>query len=329
MYPLLQNLFKKIMEAWEVNKEEEDSKRKALIITIVVNVLVLVAIYFMVVWRQPVPPIPQFGLELNLGFTDVGSANNQTTSPPSVNETQNVEAPAPGEPSPEITKAAVPVTQPETKAAKPTPSESKSSFETKSNVPSPIEGADKTSEAVKESTVPKEASKPVTKPAEKEAEEIVQKAEEKPKVDPRAIFGAGGTTGSSQQPSSGSNQGNSTQRGDEGNPSGTIDGRSIMQSGKGNAGEGAGYNLDLAGWDFASRPSIDDNVSSRNGRIIFRITVDDNGRIVQAIPLEYNVSNEVLTYYRGVVNQLTFKRQSGNPSAEYSTGKITFVIKVD
>ncbi len=58
------------MEAWEVNKEEEDSKRKALIITIIVNVLVLVAIYFMVVWRQPVPPIPQFGLELNLGFTD-------------------------------------------------------------------------------------------------------------------------------------------------------------------------------------------------------------------------------------------------------------------
>lgn len=102
-----------------------------------------------------------------------------------------------------------------------------------------------------------------------------------------------------------------------------------MQSGKGNAGDGAGYNLDLAGWDFSSRPAISDNVSTRNGQIVFQITVDDNGRIVQAIPLTYNVSNEVLAYYRGVVNKLTFKRQSGNPSAEYSTGKITFIIKVD
>ncbi|HLW20794.1 MAG TPA: hypothetical protein VKX33_10735 [Cyclobacteriaceae bacterium] len=317
------------MEAWEVNKDEAENKRKAMIITAVINVLVLVAIFFIVVWRQPVPPIPQYGLELNLGFTEEGSGNTQTTAPPAVSEAPNTEAPAPGEPAPEISEAAVPVAQPETKAAKPTPSESKSSFETKSAVPSPIKGAEKTSEAVKESTVPKEASKPVAKPAEKAAEETVQKAEEKPKVDPRAIFGAGGTAGTSRQPASGSNQGTSTRSGDEGNPAGTIDGRSIMQSGKGNAGDGAGYNLDLAGWDFSSRPAISDNVSTRNGQIVFQITVDDNGRIVQAIPLTYNVSNEVLAYYRGVVNKLTFKRQSGNPSAEYSTGKITFIIKVD
>src|SRR5690606_19850681 len=254
------------MEAWEVNKDGAENKRKAMIITAVINVLVLVGIFFIVVWKQPVPPIPQYGLELNLGFTDEGSANTQTTAPPSVSEVPNTAAPAPGEPAPEISEAAVPVAQPETKAAKPTPSESKSSFETKSAVPSPIKGAEKTSEAVKESTVPKEASKPVAKPAEKAAEETVQKAEEKPKVDPRAIFGAGGTAGTSRQPASGSNQGTSTRSGDEGNPAGTIDGRSIMQSGKGNAGDGAGYNLDLAGWDFSSRPAISDNVSTRNGQ---------------------------------------------------------------
>lgn len=317
------------MEAWEENKEEADSKRKAMIITAGFNILLLIGIYFMVVWRQPVPPMPQYGLELNLGFTDAGSANNQTTTPPSVNDAPNTEAAAPGESSPQPTEAAVPIAQPETKTAKPTPTESKSTFETKSNVPSPIQGADKTSEAVKESARPKEATQPVAKPAEKEAEETVQKAEEKPKVDPRALFGAGGTTGKSPQQSAGGNQGSSTQRGDEGKPSGTVDGRSTSDSGKGNAGAGSGYNLDLAGWDFSSRPAIDDNVSTRNGKIIFQITINDNGRIVQAIPLEYNVSNEVLTYYRGVVNQLTFKRQSGNPSAEYSTGKITFIIQVD
>jgi hypothetical protein len=117
----------------------------------------------------------------------------------------------------------------------------------------------------------------------------------------------------------------------EGKPTGTIDGRAIMGSGSGEGvpGPASGYNLELAGWDFASKPNIRDNVSTRNGRIVFRITVDDRGKIVQAVPLEYNVSNEVLAYYRTVVNQINFKRQGGSATADYSQGKITFIIKVD
>ncbi len=84
----------------------------------------------------------------------------------------------------------------------------------------------------------------------------------------------------------------------------------------------------MAGWDFANRPNINDRVSTRNGRIVFKITVDDAGRVVQAVPLEYNVSNEVLAYYRQVVNQISFKKQGGAP-ADFSSGKITFIIKVD
>jgi hypothetical protein len=86
--------------------------------------------------------------------------------------------------------------------------------------------------------------------------------------------------------------------------------------------------LDLAGWDFASRPAINDRVSTRNGKIVFKITVDSSGKVVQAITEEYNVSNAVLAYYRQVVNQLNFKK-SGAPAADFSTGKITFVIKVE
>jgi hypothetical protein len=56
--------------------------------------------------------------------------------------------------------------------------------------------------------------------------------------------------------------------------------------------------------------------------------VDGTGKVVQALPLEYNVSNEVLAYYRQVVNQLDFKK-SGGSAAEFSKGKITFVIKVE
>lgn len=321
------------MQAWESNKEENDNRRKAWIITTVINVLIFVAIYFLVVWKQPIPPLPQFGLELNLGFSDLGSGSTPTTAPPSAVQSTNTQAPAPGDPAPTPVETAVPVAQPKTEAAKPKSTPAKTTYEAKSKTASPIKGAEKANTATKEpSPVKKETTTPVTTPATSEAANTATKAEEKPKVDQRAIFGGGGTSGKSTQPAAGSAQGSSTQKGDEGKPQGTIDGRGLMGpggTGEGKPGPGAGYNLDLAGWDFASRPSINDNVSTRTGRIVFKITVDDNGKIVQAIPLEYNVSNEVLAYYRTVVNRVTFKRQGSNPTAEYSSGKITFVIKVD
>ena len=317
------------MEAWGIDKEDTSSRKRAMIITFIVNVLLLVGLYFVVVWREQIPPMSKFGLELNLGFTDTGSGNLQTTAPPAESQTQVTEAPAPGELSPQVTEAAVPKAAPQTSQANSTPTESKRSVETQSRVASPLKGAEKTSEVQKETAKPAESKPSPAKPAESEAPKTETKAEEKPQVDQRAIFGARGNTGTGNQPSTGSNQGSSSQPGDEGKPQGTVDGRSILQSGKGNTGDGGGYNLDLAGWDFASRPNIQDRVSSRSGRIVFRITVDEDGRIVQAIPLEYNVTNEVLTYYRTVVNAMSFKRQSGNPTADFSTGRITFIIKVD
>ncbi len=321
------------MEVWSSNNDETENRKKAWIITIAFNVLVLLAIYFIIVWKQPNPPLSQYGLELNLGFSDTGMGNTPSTTPPSDVPTTNTEAPAPGDPAPTPTEAAVPVVQPKTEAAKPTTTLAKTTYEAKSKTPSPIKGSEKANTATKDPTPEKkETTAPVTQPATSEAEKTATKAEEKPKIDQRAIFGGGGTSGSSKQPAAGSEDGTSTTKGDEGKPEGTVDGRALMGAagtGAGNPGPGAGYNLDLAGWDFASRPNIKDNVSTRSGRIVFNITVDDNGKIVQATPLEYNVSNEVLAYYRTVVNQVNFKRQSGNPTADYSRGKITFIIKVD
>ncbi|AFL85537.1 outer membrane transport energization protein TonB [Belliella baltica DSM 15883] len=318
------------MQIWQTNNEEAENKRKAWIITIVVNVLVLLFIYFMVVWKQPIPPLPQYGLELNLGFSDFGSGNTQTLSAPNDIQSEVTTPAAPGEVSTNPTEAATPASTPAAQA-RPSSTPTKSSIEAVSKTPSTIKGAEKTTPIVKEVISEKKATTPVTEPAKAEAEKTTQKAVEQPKIDQRALMGAGGTSGTGSQAATGSAQGSSTQKGDEGKPTGTIDGRAMMGSGTGQgvAGPGAGYNLDLAGWDFVSRPNIRDNVSTRNGRIVFKITVDDSGKIVQAIPLEYNVSNEVLAYYRTVVNQVSFKRQSGNPTADYSSGKITFIIKVD
>ena len=276
----------------DVNSDslERKSRIQSALVTFVIQVLLFLAFYFMVVWEQPDPPLPTYGLELNLGFSDFGSGDPSEVLP-NTSEIPTTEAPAPGEisaPSQSTsttTSSTAAVTKP-------------SSYQALSTKPSLVKG-----ETVANSTPVKEETKESTS-----SPQVV----EQPKVDQRAVFGAGGKRGSGTNPSSGSSQGNSSGAGDQGKPTGSVDGRALQGSGsgKGTAG-GAGYSLDLAGWDFASRPTINDQVSTRNGQIIFDITVDGSGKVVQALPHKYNVSNEVLAYYRQVVNQLDFKKSGG------------------
>ena len=275
------------------NSLEQKSRIQSALITVGVQVLLFLAFYFIVVWEQPDPPKPTYGMELNLGFSDIG-AGDQSQIPTTTSETTAAEAPAPGEVTP--TQQAVAATTPKTTSSKP------STYQAVRTQPSPIKGETTATAA----------------PVKEEPKEVNPKVVEQPKVDQRALFGAGGKSGKGSTSSASTGQGTSNTKGDQGNPSGT---------GNGAAG-GAGYSLDLAGWDFASRPAINDRVSTRNGKIVFKITVDGSGKVVQAIPLEYNVSNAVLAYYRQVVNQLNFKK-SGAAAADFSTGKITFVIKVE
>ena len=318
------------MQYWNADKEESKSRKRAGVITLVFNVLLLIAFYFIVVWKQPIPPLPTFGLELNLGFTPTGSGDRNSPNAPSETPTQTNDSPAPGEVAELVSKPATPAPSPRTETAKPVTKTTPVVNKAVSKTPSPLKGQEEAAEQAKKvDPVRVEPKKTVETPAKAEAEQTVKKAEEKPKVDERAVFGGGGTAGKSSKPSSGGAEGTSTEKGDAGDPKGTVDGRALMGegSGKGEA-SGSGYSLDLAGWDFAARPEINDRVSTRNGRIVFKITVDDSGRVVQAVPLEYNVSNEVLSYYRQVVNRIQFKKQAGT-AAEFSTGKITFIVKVD
>ena len=266
------------------NSLEQKSRTQSALITILVQGLLFLAFYFIVVWEQSNPPTPTYGMELNLGFSDLG-LGDQSRVLANTSENLSTEEAAPGEIIP-VQLAAVATSTPTTNSAK------ASTSQAVTTKPSPIKG-----ETLANATPVKE---------------------EKPKVDQRALFGAGGKSGTGSTSSSSTGQGNSDSKGDQGQPTG---------SSNGGAG-GAGYSLDLAGWDFASRPSINDRVSTRNGRIVFKITVDGLGKVVQALPLEYNVSNEVLAYYRQVVNQLDFKK-SGGAAADFSTGKITFVVKVE
>jgi flagellar basal body-associated protein FliL len=318
------------MEYWNADRVESESKKKSWIITIVLNVLLLLALYFIVVWKPAVPPLPSFGLELNLGFTPTGSGDRNSPNAPSETPTPVVEDAAPGKIAPDVTQPTTPAPSPKTETAKPTSQPKPSVNKAVTTKPSPIKGELKTTEQTKKGEpVKKDAVKPVETPKKAEEKVTVQKAPEKPKIDERAIFGAGGTSGKGNKVASGGAEGDSKEKGDAGDPKGTVDGRALMGEGSGKGtNPGNGVSLDMAGWDFAARPNINDRVSTRNGKIVFKITIDDAGRVVQAVPLEYNVSNEVLAYYRQVVNQISFKKEGG-AAADFSSGKITFIVKVD
>ena len=76
------------------NSLERKSRIQSALVTLVIQLLLFLAFYFMVVWEQPNPPIPTYGLELNLGFSDFGSGDPSEVLPNS-SEIPVTEAPAP------------------------------------------------------------------------------------------------------------------------------------------------------------------------------------------------------------------------------------------
>ena len=61
--------------------EEKRKKKKAWMVSIGIQVVLLVLFYFLVAWRAPDPPNPEFGIELNFGIQETGGGNIPVTSP--------------------------------------------------------------------------------------------------------------------------------------------------------------------------------------------------------------------------------------------------------
>ncbi len=108
----------------------------------------------------------------------------------------------------------------------------------------------------------------------------------------------------------------------------TIDDRALYKKSDGDAKPSSrGASLDMSGWMWDFKPDPDDN-STENGKIVFQITVDDEGEIINVRTLEKTVSPIVEKIYRDAVMELTFSPTAGSrTSAPQSTGKITFIIQ--
>jgi periplasmic protein TonB len=277
-------------------------------------------LFFIVAWRAPDPPLPEYGIELNFGMDTEGFGDVQPETP--VGNKGKAEEPQPEESKPEVKEEAPKVE--EKVAEEPKPVEAKPAEpEVVSKVESPV--------VVKEKKV---EDKPVEKPIEKPVAEkpVVEKpkVEEKPKVNEDAVFKpkpaqTAGTENKTPENKAGDpgNHGDDPGKvGDKGNPQGTLDAKALYGKPGGGAG---GSSLELSGWAWDEKPSP--NVpNNESGRLVFEIKVDANGDIVSIRTLERSVSTEAEQICRRSVEKLTFSK-TGSNVPEISTGKITFLVR--
>ncbi len=284
---------------------ENKNDRLGTFISLCIHGLLLILFIFLLAWQPPDPPIEEYGITVNFGTSAAGSGQVQPKRKPV--ETKKVEKKVEDEPKPqEQPKEEVVDEQPQEVESTPEPVKEEVK-EVKDVVkqpdPSPV---------VEEKPTPKKDPEP---------------KKEKPKTDPKKNNKPpSNTSGNSNSSPSKSNQGDKPKKtGDQGDPKGSIDSKSLYGSQKG--GNGSSYSL--TGWKWDEVPSPDDN-SNESGRIVFQITVDEEGEVIAVKTLQSTVTPAVRRKYEDAVYELTFSKTAQNSNAAASSvGTVTFIIKAN
>jgi len=145
------------------------------------------------------------------------------------------------------------------------------------------------------------------------------------KVEDKAVSGKTGT-----ETTGGNNNGDKQGKvGDQGNPQGELNAKALYGNpgtGGNGAGGSGGASLDMAGWKMDFKIRTDE--SSENGRLRFKIVVDEEGEVIKIETLEKSVSTAVENYYKRQVENGSFVKDKNNArTAQNSTGFLTIIIR--
>ena len=271
----------------EQHKKEQKNKRIGWLTSVGVQLVLLLLFYFLIAWREPFPPIPEYGIEL--GFTSSSGASAAAARPTTaveetqetIEESQNVE---------EVVEEEV--------VEENTTTESVEQVET---VTQEVEDIPVTQEIPENNTT---------------EEDVVPEEEQEEVVDQRAVMpsSASDTDGSNDEKSEGEEENQE------------VDERALYGNQGSNAAASDGASLSLAGWiwDFEPKP---DDTSDQSGEITYKIVVDEEGLLVKIDVVRSTVSPSVERKYRAAVQKLTFSKTGDYQSAPLSSGTVTFIIK--
>lgn len=290
---------------------DTSNKTSAFVISLCLHTLLL-AFLFLFVLRTPIPPYGGgSGVVLNLGYVDEGTGELQTlndaNNSPIDEENKPLENPTESQNTPENQE--------------PTESQPQSDGDL---ITSEEESEVKT-EAKKQEEI---AVETLDNTKKTETKKEPEKKEQKEKVNPAALFGGQSGTSTKGGNNNGDKQG---AVGDQGNPQGDINSKALYGNlgtgGDGSGGSGGGASLDLAGWKWDKRPKVKDENEDENGKIVYQITIDDQGEIINIKVIETTVSPAVEKLYRQEIEKLSFIKTDNKAPAPTSTGKITFIIR--
>jgi periplasmic protein TonB len=277
-----------------MNKREESenrNKRVALFTSLAIHAVLFIAFFFLVAWRAPNPPLPEYGIELNFGLDEQGGG-----------EVQPEDRPGTEQPSKETPKREETATKEEVKEAEPTETP------VVSNAESPV--------VVKEEKKDAVAEKP-NKEKEEPAKPTVEKKETKepaPTVEAKKGKDA---------PSQGDNMGKT---GDKGNPQGKPDAKALYGV-QGGGGGGDGIQLSMSGWAWADQPKVPDLPDNEDGKIVFEIECDESGDIVQITTTQRGLSPRAEQMLKEEIRKNSLVRTSAGKVPERSKGTIVFILK--
>lgn len=312
-------------------QEEQKKKIIAAFSTLGLSALVLLIMMLAAAWRVPGPPADEMGIEVNLGYDNVGSGDIQPDAPVGNDQPQPAEEQTsqPQSAPQEANNAVDEETTKPVAEAKPVEPEPVAT----SDAESPVEINEKKKKEVKavEKAPEKTKEKPVE--AKEEKKEPVKEVKKDPVPDKNAAYKPGGTTtaktggdASGKEGKPGNHGDDPGTVGDKGNPEGKPDAKALY--GKPGGGDGgSGPALDLYGWEWDEipKPAISNNETG--GKIVFEIDVDDNGELLAYRKVSGGLSAGAERACVAALQKLTFTKKSGAKVPPVSKGKITFVVR--
>jgi hypothetical protein len=279
------------------------NKRIAFLVSAVLHASLFLSFFFLISWRAPYPPAPEYGVELNFGLDNQGGGDIQPDAPV-------------GNPNAEENKT-------DQKA-----DEKKQDVEPVKETPQPQIEEKKDDKILSDETSDVEVKAKKNKPEDKPKEKVEVKKDKvedvKPVIEKKAVYT--GTTGEKKGETNQSHGDDPGKVGDKGNPEGKLDAKALYGK-PGGGGGGDGFGLGMTGWDWATQPKSPEIPDNENGRIVFEIECDENGDIIKITTLDRGLSLKAEQLLKAEIQKNSLVRTSGGKAPAKSKGQVVFVLK--
>lgn len=256
-----------------------------------VHIGIFLLLFFVMAWRAPDPPLPEYGIELNFGLDDQGSGDIQPDKPVGSETEQVAETTA----APDEEKEEAAAQQAEVQAV--SKAESPVVVREEKKVPAATEEKKKT-----------ETEKPAVSEPKKELPKELPATDVAKKGDP------------------GNHGDDKAVTGDKGSPEGKLDANALYGT-PGGGGGGTGMNLQMSGWAWADQPTLPELPDNESGRVVFEIECDGNGDITGITTVERTLSPRAEQLLKDEIRKNSLVRTSGGKVPDRSKGRIVFVLR--